>query len=103
MIRGLLQKLSIAAICLVAAQKAATASMPDCMALARAAEGRRRGVHTEIMQHRLAIASRALLRRAKSTAAAPAHEAASAVGIYSDEHMAMRASLRHWDRTASRP
>ena len=46
------------------------------------------------MQHRLASASRALLRRAKSTAAAPAHEAASVVGIYSDEHMAMRASLR---------
>ena len=39
MIRGLLQKLSFVAICLVAGQKAATASMPDCMALARAAEG----------------------------------------------------------------
>ena len=45
--------------------------------------------------HRLARAStRALLRRVKSTAAAPTHEAASVVGIYSDEHMAMRASLR---------
>ncbi len=40
MIRRLLQRLGVAAICLVAGQEAATASTPDCMALARAAEGR---------------------------------------------------------------
>ena len=40
MIRRLLQILGVAAICLVAGQEAATASTPDCMALARAAEGR---------------------------------------------------------------
>ena len=49
MIRGLLQKLSIAAICLVAGHKAATASMPDCMAVARAAEGRH-GLPNGILQ-----------------------------------------------------
>ena len=40
MIKRFLQRLGVAAICLVAGQEAATASTPDCMALARAAEGR---------------------------------------------------------------